>query len=121
MSALEAHKDALLTCSFCPKLCRFACPVAEAEGRETVTPWGLLTTADDVRRGIAEMDPAVGALWTHCTGCGACTANCLHENPVASTIFGLRALAAVDGPHRVVDEHRGGAPAGALVDRSGRR
>ena len=34
MSALEVHRKAILNCSFCPKLCRFACPVAEAEARE---------------------------------------------------------------------------------------
>ena len=32
-------------CVFCPKLCRSACPVSNAEPRETVTPWGKMSMA----------------------------------------------------------------------------
>jgi Fe-S oxidoreductase len=97
MTDLEQHRDALLTCSFCPKLCRFACPVTEAEARESVAPWGLMTLADDLRRGLTDLNPAVGELWTHCTGCGACTASCLHETPVGPTIMSLRSIARTAG------------------------
>ena len=65
--------------------------------RESVTPWGLLTRADDLRRGFIENGPDVAELWTHCTGCGACTAHCKHENPVAETIFALRGMARKGG------------------------
>lgn len=94
---IDSLRAALETCAFCPKLCRFACPVAEAEGQEAVTPWGLLTRADDIRRQLATLDGPMATLWTHCTGCGACTAQCKHENPVAETIYGLRALSVESG------------------------
>ena len=29
-------------CAFCPKMCRSACAVSEAEKRETVTPWAKM-------------------------------------------------------------------------------
>jgi hypothetical protein len=29
-------------CTYCPKMCRFSCPTAAAESRETVTPWGMM-------------------------------------------------------------------------------
>lgn len=81
------------TCTFCPKLCRFACPVAEAEARETVTPWGLMTRADDVRRGALALDAETAELWGHCTGCGRCTQICKHHNPVFDAILAARAAA----------------------------
>ena len=81
------------TCAFCPKLCRFACPVAEAEARETVTPWGLMTRADDVRRGALALDRDTAESWAHCTGCGRCTQICKHDNPVATALFAARAEA----------------------------
>ncbi|MEE2789671.1 MAG: (Fe-S)-binding protein [Myxococcota bacterium] len=97
LARFDALKDALETCAFCPKLCRFACPVAEGELRESVTPWGLMTHADDLRRGLLGPSAELADLWTHCTGCGACTAHCKHENPVAPTIYALREMARQDG------------------------
>ncbi len=96
-SPLGAHRAALDTCVFCPKLCRFACPVAEAEARETVTPWGLMTLIDDVVRGTRPLDAEAAAVWAHCTGCGRCTAVCHHANPVYEVLTAARAAAAAQG------------------------
>ena len=87
---LERHRDALDTCTFCPKLCRAACPVASAEARETVTPWGLMTRINLVRRGAAPLDADTVATWQHCTMCGACTQYCKHEVDVATVIRAAR-------------------------------
>lgn len=84
------------TCVFCPKLCRWACPVAEAEGRETVTPWGLMTLLDDVRRGRA-LDADVGDAWAHCTRCGRCQQVCKHHNDVPRAMLDARAAAVEAG------------------------
>ena len=35
---LKTLEDVRNTCSFCPKLCRHACPAAEAEQSELATP-----------------------------------------------------------------------------------
>lgn len=94
---LADHQAIHETCTFCPKLCRFACPVAEAEARETVTPWALMTRADDVRRGAIGLDAATAETWAHCTGCGRCTQICKHDNPVAAAIFAARAEAVAQG------------------------
>ena len=45
LPTLGARKDTLEKCVFCPKLCRSACPVSNAEPRETLTPWGKMSTA----------------------------------------------------------------------------
>ncbi|MEO7094874.1 MAG: (Fe-S)-binding protein, partial [Polyangiales bacterium] len=44
----------LETCAFCPKLSRAACPVSNADGRETTTPWGKMTAAYLVARDAVE-------------------------------------------------------------------
>lgn len=93
MHPFDAHERALTTCFACPKLCRFACPVAEAEGRETSTPWGLMTRAEHVRRGQVPLDRETAEALLHCTGCGRCTTFCRHGVDVAATIFDARAEA----------------------------
>src|ERR1035438_3701161 len=45
LPVLEGRRDALEKCVFCPKLCRSACPVSNAEPSETLTPWGKMSTA----------------------------------------------------------------------------
>ncbi len=91
--SLKERAHELETCAFCPKLCRFACPVAEAEFRETVTPWGLMTRLDDLRRGGRQFDADLGELLSHCTTCGRCAEICKHSNDVAGTILAARATA----------------------------
>jgi Fe-S oxidoreductase len=64
--------------------------VSNAEPRETLTPWGKMSSAwmgahGDVARDRAHAAPA----WA-CTDCGACTAACEHRNPVADTLLDAR-------------------------------
>ncbi len=109
---LDAHRHAIDTCVFCPKLCRFACPVSEAAARETVTPWGLMTRIDDVHVGRAPLDAASGDLWTHCTGCHRCQAVCKHDNDVPEVLLDARAAAAAAGhaPAALLAWGRSGTP-----------
>jgi len=97
LRSLDEHQHALDTCMYCPKLCRFACPVAVAEGRDTVTPWGLMTRVNLVRRGQAAFDRVTAATWEHCTGCTRCQRNCKHNNDVRSSIYAARAESARAG------------------------
>ena len=63
-------------CSYCAKLCRFMCPVAEETGRESVTPWGIdreITAA--AKSGV--VTAATASAVYACTGCRACGASCL--------------------------------------------
>ena len=63
------------TCVRCPSLCRWACPVAEAEARETVAPQRLVSFAHWLREDRISPE-SVGDLPFHCTHCGACTEVC---------------------------------------------
>ncbi|MCB9549031.1 MAG: (Fe-S)-binding protein [Myxococcales bacterium] len=97
MSALDAHRAAVDLCTYCPKLCRWACPVAEAECRETSTPWALMTRVDDVMTGRAPLDAESAEMLAHCTGCGRCQTACKHGNDVATVLQTARAEARLAG------------------------
>jgi Fe-S oxidoreductase len=105
---LEERRDALEKCVFCPKLCRSACPVSNAEPRETITPWGKMTSAWMVAHGDVPLDRSNAAPAWACTGCYACREWCDHRNPVADVLLdardalGRRGLLP-DGARRVVD------------------
>jgi Fe-S oxidoreductase len=80
-------------CTFCPKMCRFACPVAEAEATETVTPWGLMTLLGLAREGRLAVDAEVGPLFHRCTGCLRCQTYCAHGNTVPRALAEGRRMA----------------------------
>src|ERR1700734_2218010 len=87
LPVLEAQRASLEKCVFCPKLCRSACPVSNAEPRETLTPWGKMSMAYFVARGdVAEARSFAAPAWA-CTGCGACRQECDHKNDVATTLL----------------------------------
>lgn len=105
-AAAKADLDtALGLCTYCPSLCRHACPVATAEGSDTVSPWGMMSLARHVRTGKVEADAEIMHTLRACNGCGACTNVCLHENDVTGALVSARAdivkarpeLAAVPG------------------------
>jgi dimethylglycine catabolism B len=104
LAMLDERRAALETCGFCPKLCRSACPVSEAEASEALIPWGKMTLTWYVARGDVPPDRELAALPWACTGCFACRERCEHRNPVAQTLVQARA------EYR----ERGLAPAGAL-------
>ena len=72
-------------CAFCPKLCRHVCPVAKATGREAATPTAKMTVVYLVKRGLLPKELATQAA-ALCEGCGACTAHCKHQIPVAELL-----------------------------------
>lgn len=88
---LEERRDALEKCVFCPKLSRSACPVSNAEPRETLTPWGKMSMAYFAGNGSVPMEKSYAAPAWACTGCFACRESCDHKNDVAGTLFVARA------------------------------
>jgi Fe-S oxidoreductase len=90
LPVLEPRRGALEKCVFCPKLCRSACPVSNAEPRETLTPWGKMSTAYFVARGDVPLEDSFTRPAWACTGCHACRSSCDHENDVASTLLEAR-------------------------------
>ena len=84
-------------CTFCPKMCRHACPVSTASGRETYIPQAKMDRLNQLRLGRApwtteSSDP----LWA-CTGCRHCTMYCEHENEPGLVLFTGRAAAVQRG------------------------
>ncbi|MBI5529739.1 MAG: (Fe-S)-binding protein [Deltaproteobacteria bacterium] len=86
------HKDVEF-CTACPKLCRHACPVSNAECRETVTPWGKMTMLNLVDSGAHASDPDNCSLFYKCLGCLLCRSYCVHEIAVPHSLSAGRALA----------------------------
>ncbi len=66
-------------CAYCPKLCRFSCPVAVAESSETSTPWGRQTLFYLVEKGFRPFDVETASLFHHCAFCMACFEYCDHD------------------------------------------
>tara|TARA_Y100001968_G_scaffold161250_1_gene147504 strand:+ start:226 stop:1392 length:1167 start_codon:yes stop_codon:yes gene_type:complete len=110
-------------CSLCPKLCRFACPVAGATADEGATPtamFGGLQMADSEQ---LSWQAAADNL-ARCTGCAACTSPCEFDLDIPAMVHLGRALAwergiAPDGArqfHGRCLEH--GHPFGASLDRA---
>jgi Fe-S oxidoreductase len=91
LTILDERRAELETCAFCPKLCRAACPVSDAEASETVTPWGKMGAVHRLGLGAAESTPEYAASAWACTGCFACKERCEQRNPVAETLYDARA------------------------------
>jgi dimethylglycine catabolism B len=87
---LEPRRAALEKCVFCPKLCRSACPVSNAQPRETITPWGKMSFAWMAAHGDVPVDATHAAPAWACTGCYACREVCDHRNPVAEVLLDAR-------------------------------
>ena len=90
LPVLEARRDALEKCVFCPKLCRSACPVSNAEPRETITPWGKMSAAWMSAHGDVPISASHAAPARACTGCHACRESCDHRNVVPDVLFAAR-------------------------------
>ncbi|MEZ6184631.1 MAG: (Fe-S)-binding protein [Planctomycetota bacterium] len=72
-------------CSYCPKLCRHACPAAEAERSEEATPTHKQQLALRVARG-EPLDAERARVLFKCTDCGGATSACRHRVPVAESL-----------------------------------
>jgi dimethylglycine catabolism B len=96
-------------CSYCPKLCRFACPVAVATGRESVTPWGIdraIVAATD-----GTVTAATAASVYACTGCRGCGSACLPGLDLPTHVRAARAAVVEAGHAPAAIEDAAGAPA----------
>lgn len=100
---LEAFARAQAHCAACPKLCRHVCPVADAEKRESVTPWALMSGQHFERVAGAGLDPELSEASYHCSACGACERACKFSAPVVEALRSRRAEAYAHGqaPERV--------------------
>ena len=84
-------------CTYCPKMCRFACPVEEASGHEPYSPQAKMDRLNQLRRGRLPWTPDNTDPLYACTGCRHCTSYCLHGNEPGLVLFGGRAAANARG------------------------
>ncbi len=103
-SELSTHRQAYAYCAFCPKVCRFACPVSESTHSETTSTWGKMTEAFLATTAQRPLEEGGAKALYACTGCMRCRSFCHHQNEVGYALFSARQLA-VDA---------GLAPKGAL-------
>lgn len=87
---MSASPRANQICAFCPGLCRFACPIEEAEGREAASPRFMVALRHHLDMGLLPWSDEVAAALTFCDGCGACTAVCEHDQPVHELLLEAR-------------------------------
>ncbi len=84
-------------CTFCPKMCRHACPVSTASGRETYIPQVKMDRLNQLRLHRNDWTTeTTDPLWA-CTGCRHCTMYCEHENEPGLVLFSGRAAAVQRG------------------------
>ena len=66
-------------CTYCPKLCRFSCPVANASGSETLTPWGRQSLLHLCASGKQDFNREVALTTYNCLTCLLCREYCDHD------------------------------------------
>lgn len=86
----EQHRQAYAYCAYCPKICRFACPVSDATHNETTSTWGKMTEAHLVTTGGRPLEAGGAKALYACTGCMRCRSFCRHENEVGYALFSAR-------------------------------
>jgi Fe-S oxidoreductase len=80
-------------CTFCPKMCRHACPVSTTTGRETLIPQAKMDRLNKLRTGVEPWKTeSADPLWA-CTGCRHCTVYCDHANEPGLVLMAGRAEA----------------------------
>jgi Fe-S oxidoreductase len=94
VSPVTAARRAQELCEFCPKMCRFSCPVSEVTGREALTPWGKVSLAALT---MGRPDESSAMAFAGCTGCHRCAVYCAHDNDVPAILYAARASAVRSG------------------------
>ena len=101
------HKE-IDYCTYCPKLCRFSCPVGNASSNETFTPWGRQTLLHLIGQGAVAWDRATANTVYKCTTCMLCREFCDHEIEVPPVMHAARneAVRQKLQPQEVVEFHQ---------------
>ena len=73
-------------CTWCPRLCHFACPSAHGDGSEASTAWGLMSLAHHVHKAELPLEASVARQFYHCASCGRCGEFCAHGHDVPSAM-----------------------------------
>ncbi len=90
MDLLKEYKREIEYCTFCPRLCRFECPTALAEGNETYTPTSKMTLVY-LTEMASEKPEEVKEAFYMCVDCRHCMTPCLHRIDVPKVLIAARA------------------------------
>lgn len=106
MAELKEYRRVIEYCAYCPKMCRFACPIAQAEKRETVHPTSKMTLIHLIMEGALEWSQDVADTIYRCTGCLVSRTFCEHKIAVFPPIVSARESAIAHGvaPQRVMEQ-----------------
>lgn len=80
-------------CTYCPKLCRHACPAAEAERTEVATPTFKQQVALLASTGERPLDASRAEVLYKCTDCQGTVAACRHRIDVGASLLDARVTA----------------------------
>jgi Fe-S oxidoreductase len=91
------HQHDRTNCSYCPKLCRHACPAAEAERSELATPTFKQQVALLAATGERPLDAERAHVLWKCTDCAGTVPACRHRIDVAVSLREARVRAVEQG------------------------
>jgi len=94
---LAAYDREIEYCSYCPKMCRFSCPVARITCSEASTPTGKMTILKLARDGAMDFSQEVAELMYQCSGCLVSRTYCEHRIEVIGAFEAARAIAVEKG------------------------
>lgn len=83
--------------AWCPKMCTFACPVAQATGRDDAVPWSFHRTVADLAAGHLPVTAGVAGRLEACTGCLGCQSACAFGQDVPAQVRAGRAALTAAG------------------------
>jgi len=101
------RKDILL-CTYCSKLCRFSCPVGEASGNETFTPWGKQSILFEIERQNLPSSEEYLFVPFACLECKRCKIFCEYRVDVSECLrMGrIRAFERKKLPPAIIEKHK---------------
>jgi Fe-S oxidoreductase len=80
-------------CTYCPKMCRFSCPVSEVTKEETTTPWGKMEMGRWLLDRQVSFSKESALPLYQCSNCLACQEYCEHLNDVPEALGEVRRMA----------------------------
>jgi Fe-S oxidoreductase len=80
-------------CTYCPKMCRFSCPVSEITKEETTTPWGKMEMGRWFLDRQVSFSKETALSLYQCSNCLACQEYCEHLNDVPEALGEVRRMA----------------------------
>jgi len=93
----EGFRKQIEYCTYCPKLCRFSCPVAEAESMETFTPTAKATVMKLIMDGVMPLDRDAADVLYACNACRITQTYCEHDIDAYPPMEAARSQAVLKG------------------------